>query len=90
MCIISLVVHTLEHFSLVLVVTDDCLWPYVKRDRERNAAKDDLPGTCMHVTREHMQPVLSPCSGVFRQVVLGYILFFFSHVRLLRGLIYMV
>jgi hypothetical protein len=57
MCIIFLVVHTLEKFSLVHVSTDDCQWPCVKRDREQNAAMDDLPGMCMHVTREHMRPV---------------------------------
>lgn len=33
-----------------------------------------------------MQPVTSV--SVLRQVVLGYILFFFSHVRLLQGLTY--
>ena len=37
-------------------LTDDCQWPCVKRDTEQNAAKDDLPGMCIHVTREHMLP----------------------------------
>lgn len=35
-----------------------------------------------------MHPVTS--LPVLRQVVLGYALFFFSHVRLLQGLTYMV
>ncbi|KAJ1260252.1 hypothetical protein BS78_10G217600 [Paspalum vaginatum] len=56
---VFVVVHALEKISLVLVVTDDCQQPYVKRDRERNAAKDDLPGMCMRVSREHTRPVES-------------------------------
>ena len=43
---------------------------------------------CIPVTREHMQPVT--VVSVLRQVVLGYVLLFFSHVRLLQGLTYMV